>query len=268
MKDLIDLTQTTFIIPLKIEHEDRLNNVLCLLNYLNNNIQTNIIILETSNTHIAKLNQKTTPLSKYSNLKIKYLFRARERKFHRTKYLNQMLKQVSTPVVVNYDADVLLEINTYKEAQRLILNDIADFVYPYEWGQFQKNLHIGFAAEFKDSEFKLENIKENYYTIANSEQGHCVYAKTTSYISAGGENEEFISWGPEDKERTFRFKTLGYNVIWMSGHYVYHQDHFRTSDSNTTNPQFQSNNSVFSKILAMTKEQTALYYKNKNFLRL
>ena len=38
---------------------------------------------------------------------------------------------VKTPVVVNYDIDVMLPIESYVESQRLILNGISDFVYPY-----------------------------------------------------------------------------------------------------------------------------------------
>ena len=38
--------------------------------------------------------------------------------------------------------------------------------------------------------------------------------KTEIYKKAYGENENFISYGPEDQERAYRFKKLGYKVEW------------------------------------------------------
>ena len=42
-----------------------------------------------------------------------------------------MLKQVKTPVVVNYDIDILLPIESYIIAQYMIIKQNYDVVYPF-----------------------------------------------------------------------------------------------------------------------------------------
>src|SRR5690606_20408658 len=60
--------------------------------------------------------------------------------FHRTKFLNEMLAKVKTPVVVNYDVDILLAPEVYKKCSDLISNG-ADLVYPYFWGDSQHQIN-------------------------------------------------------------------------------------------------------------------------------
>jgi hypothetical protein len=54
-----------------------------------------------------------------------------------------------------------------------------------------------------------------------AEYGHAIFFKTSAYREAGGENENFISWGPEDQERFYRFKRLNYRLSWTSNK-IYH----------------------------------------------
>ena len=49
--NIIDLTKTTFIIPVCIESSDRYNNAKTVLGYLNKNFKTNIIIHELTKEH-------------------------------------------------------------------------------------------------------------------------------------------------------------------------------------------------------------------------
>ena len=50
----IDLTQATFIIPIRIESEDRLRNVITSVAFLLNNFNTNITIKEVDKTSVFK----------------------------------------------------------------------------------------------------------------------------------------------------------------------------------------------------------------------
>jgi hypothetical protein len=52
---MIDLTQTTFIIPVKIEHQDRYRNAKTVLGFLNHHFNTNVFIFESSPDGISKL---------------------------------------------------------------------------------------------------------------------------------------------------------------------------------------------------------------------
>jgi hypothetical protein len=78
------------------------------------------------------------------------------------------------------------------------------------------------------------------------------------FIKAGMENENFISWGPEDVERRDRLIKLGYRVASSDGK-LFHLEHSRTFNSNTTNPLFSNNEQEYQKILNMSQDQLKQY---------
>ena len=117
---MIDLSQTTFIIPVRIECPDREFNFKYVIQYLCDNLETNIIIKESD--HTSKCYELLQSIEKH-NTDITYMFEQDVNPiFHRTRILNEMLFKVKTPVVVNYDIDVFIEPKFYLEAQNLILS--------------------------------------------------------------------------------------------------------------------------------------------------
>ena len=96
--------------------------------------------------------------------------------------------------------------------------------------------------------------------------GHSIFANTQKYKDAFLENEDFVSYGPEDQERAYRFQKLGYKVNWYDG-YVYHIEHIRTNDSWSTNPFFQKNCNLFEYIKTLSQEQLLEFYKNRDYLK-
>jgi hypothetical protein len=79
-----------------------------------------------------------------------------------------------------------------------------------------------------------------------------------SFINAGGENENFISYGAEDLERNYRFKTLGYEVERVKGA-LYHLDHAITLDSSNKHEDFEANKKEYEKVSKMNKAELADY---------
>jgi hypothetical protein len=140
---MIDLTKTTIIIPIKIEHKDRYRNAETVLNFLNLNLRTNIFIYEVSSNGETRLNF----LESLENLTIKHKCIPEEEFFHRTKYLNIMLDEVETPVVVNYDIDVLLSPQNFLNCQKDILEGKSKVIYPYELGNGQIMVFESFDYE-------------------------------------------------------------------------------------------------------------------------
>jgi hypothetical protein len=80
------------------------------------------------------------------------------------------------------------------------------------------------------------------------------------------ENENFKAYAPEDKERYYRYTTLGYKVGRISD-YIYHLEHARGANSWFTNPHMASNNAEWDKIRSMTKEQLLEYYSTQTYLK-
>jgi len=259
------LSDCTFIIPIMVEHEDRYQNAKSVLSYLNKNFKTNVFIYE-----ISEDKSKLDFIPTLENLKITHWLNKPESAFHRTKYLNIMLDEVTTKVVANYDIDVLLKPNSYKECVSKIVGGESDVIYPYRFGAAGQrrierlpNTH----SEFALSGYNLDLIDQdgNLYSDYDSEYGHCIFFNTEIYKKYGAENENFISYGPEDKERGERFKKMGFNVNWISESMIYHFEHYRGSDSSNNNPYITPNWNVYNECKAMDGDQLITYYKNQEY---
>lgn len=255
---MIDLTNTTFIIPVRIDSADREFNFNYVIQYLCTHLSTNIIIKESDERcHTSKLLENI----KCNDSKITHHFERSDNKvFYRTRLLNEMLTTVKTPVTVNYDIDILLEPDTYRAAQKYIISNNADLVYPY---------YNGFSQRMIYDKKSLIASKHLFSVIAQSHNsicGHCQFFKTESYIKGGMENENFISWGPEDSERMNRFIKLGYQVLWLNN-YIWHIEHQRGINSEEKNPHFWDNKRLFDQLSLLNATELKDYYNNVEYLK-
>jgi hypothetical protein len=258
--DVKDLTKTTFIIPLCIESNDRYNNAKTVLGFLNKHFKTNVIIHE-----LIKEESKLDFISSLKNLKINHIVEVNSLEYyHRTRQLNEMLNIVNTPVVVNYDIDVILPVDSYVKSQKLIINGSSDFVYPYGDGNYQREISLDFNRDEFNINFDINSIDNNLLKTLKSKYGHCVFANTKKYRKCGGENENFIGYGPEDQERENRFITLKYNVSRVDN-LVYHFEHSRTQFSNGDNKYYEPNHKLCDKLMEMNYESMLDYYNNIDY---
>jgi predicted glycosyltransferase involved in capsule biosynthesis len=268
---MIDLKKCTFIIPVKIEHIDRLLNLRTTLGYLNNHFQTNVILYEIEDSvseSVKNENPNFYNLSDFKNLNLNHILKkfTSIEFFHRTMYLNEMLEMVETDVVCNYDIDVILPVESYTKAVSKITGGELDVVYPYLFGISQFQVFQNFERSTFEESWDLSDIlshkdKINRY---HSEYGHCIFFNTQGYRELGGENEYFKSYGPEDKERGMRFIRCDKKVEWIGGD-VFHFEHYRSNDSSPSNPNIDFNNYLFSKLTSKTKEELTEYYRNVEY---
>lgn len=256
---MIDLTKTTFIIPIQVESEDRYNNARVVLGYLNHYFKTNVFIYEKNDEYKSKLDFLDT----FKNLTITYfLEKNNDDFFHRTKFLNNMLRNVETPVVCNYDIDVILEPRIYELSQQYILDNKVDVVYPYGEGWFQKQiLQTQDKDEFIRNWFNLNTIPQNKINIHTSICGHCMFFNTKVYKEFGGENQLFKSYGAEDSERYHRFTNLA--RVGRIPSFVYHWEHSRNHHSSPTNPYFEHNERTWEYLRNLSKEELKNFYSTK-----
>ena len=267
---LIDLSDVTFIMPLRIESQDRLRNIILSLSYLLNNFDTNIIIQEVDDE--SKFQKYAAPeleklIEDLSPITLIYEKNS-DPVFHRTRILNDMLMETETDIVVNYDTDVIFPIENYLSARKMIV-DGYDLVYPYGQGNYQRKVSVDqdlvdkFISE-KFSEKVFENNPSN--EISTSDYGWAQFFKRQSYIDGGMENENFISYGYEDNERPVRFEKLGYNVGRFDG-LIYHMEHVRTQNSWFTNPYITNNKNLYETLKEMSSEELKIYYQNATYVK-
>ena len=270
---MVDLSNATFIIPLRIESADRMRNIITLLCFLFGNFDTNVIIKEVDSEPVFEENilpQIKEFIGKDINLT--HVFeKSDDPVFYRMHILNEMLAMSKTDVVINYDCDVLMPVKTYVNAYESILNGTYDVVYPYGNGSFQKQVHVTdeIVSDFLNNDFDL-SILDKSSQVSSSDFGWVQFFNRSVYIEGGMENENFRGSSPEDKERFFRFTTLEYKVGRIDN-WIYHLEHSRGAnswpESIRGNPYMVQNFEVWNHLQTLNKQKLKEYYSNQNYLK-
>ena len=264
-----DLSEATFIIPIRIESPDRLRNVVTTTAFLVENFDTNIIIKEVDKEPVFQRDalpilEDILDCNIWENFN--YIFeRSEEPLFHRQRVLNEMIMECDTKIVVNYDCDVILPRESYGLAYKGLMDQVYDVVYPYGSGNYQKQVHATDVTVSKFLETGDYEFLDAVSKIHTSDFGWAQFFRTKVYIEGGMENENFKAYAPEDKERYYRFNKLGYSVGRIEN-YVYHLEHARGENSWFTNPHMESNMSEWEKIRTMSKGSLLKYYSEQEYL--
>jgi len=267
MKDL------TFMIPVKIESEDRLRNVCSVLGYLISNFDSQILIKEVDDEK--NVQKFVFPLiyKKFGFLpdNLNYLYeKPSEEYFHKTKILNDLIKESNTSIVCNYDTDVILPVRSLQAAYELINKGISDAVYPYAVGCYQKA--VRYSQDLFDEYFNttmgdndlITTLEKDFY-INSSTIGWCQVIRRKNYIDSFMMNENFAAWGPEDCELHYRLQLMG-NKVDRIHDYVYHLEHSRSTDSWFSNPRWKENANLWEWIRRQDKEHLTKYYQNQEYV--
>jgi len=249
-KKRISLKNVTFTIPVHHDHFDRFQNLSLNICMLLQYFDTNIIIGEQGSDKF-RIFETWCKYIKFD-----------DQIFHRTKMLNVMAKASETPIVVNYDADVFLP--PMQVLKTIFELETSDFVFPYD-GRFARIPRTEFKNVEKFLDVGCLSFKAWPGTNENDmlSVGGCLFVNKKAFFEAGGENEKFISYGPEDTERVERFSKAGFKISRIKG-ILYHLDHYRGPNSLTLHKHFKSNELEFNRIKAMNKEEIINYIKSMN----
>ncbi len=247
-----DLTDLTFIIPLRVDSIDRLENLLCCTQYILDNFLTQIVVWE-ADARNAKI------LPRLLHPDIQHLFHEdNDPIFYRTRYINSIVSTIKTPYVAVWDADVIAPKEQVIRSIELLRENNADFVYPY------KDILLNVPPCVKKIYFKSEDIavlqrfSSGFYPMYGPKAiGGGFIVNRSKYIEAGMENENYYGWGLEDGERYHRWKRLGYKIEHVDG-VMYHLDHSRGGNST-----FHANDQRYIK----TKEQFRIRNISPELLR-
>lgn len=234
----IGLQDTTFLIPIRIDYIDRLENILAVVGYLRRYFKTNIMILEASTGENSFL-KHMLPKDKC----IDYLFFYDDDPiFYRTHYINHMAHKVQTPIIAIWDADIIAPIEQVAASINQIRQGNADVAHPYDGtcldsSDILRKLFVR-TGNVNVLVKNLNKMKVLYHPKVMTGGGF--FMKTDKYKSAGMENECFYGWGPEDFERYDRWKAFGYKLFRTEGNII-HLTHQRNMNSKF-NSSFQMNN--------------------------
>jgi len=219
----INLPDVTFLIPVRIDSEDRLENVYAITQNLSLNFNTNIILTEIDNR--SKIDTSKLPSE------VRYFFiKDDQQRLHRTKYNNQMILKATTPYIALYDVDVILPVHQVLETMNILRGNKFSAVSPYD-GNFVSVDRLLKAMFIKMQDAKLFEENQNKLGFGGKRSyGGAIFLNKEDYHHAGLENEYLTFWGPDDIERVKRLTILGYKVKRVDGN-LYHLFHSRGINS-------------------------------------
>ena len=261
MKDL------TFIIPTRIETEDRLRNIISSVSYLLKHLPAKVIVKEVAPQSTFKF-RAIPEIKKYADISnLTHLYENSVAPlFCKSKVLNDLIVAADTKFVANYDADCILPLTSYHQAYAILAGDKADVVYPYGCGIYQWKAEYNMQV-YQEFVSTLDyRVLDKRKSLSNSTIGWTQFVNRQKYIDSYMMNENFVSWGCEDDEFYFRMSTLG-NRIARVEDYVYHLEHSRTENSWFSNPNFNNNWQLWHTIKTFDRNQLIQYYKGQEYLK-
>lgn len=222
----IDLQDLTFVIPIRIDCIERLENIFFTIDYLSSCFSTNVIVLEADKENNGIVYDAIRD-------RVKYVFvEDLDPVFYRTKYLNILSNMVNTDYIAVWDTDVIVHpIQLYSSVLGLRENNY-DFVFPYDGRFFDTGIsHRIRFFESRNIDYLIENKDGMLLPYTSTACGGGFLARLSDYLDSGGENENFYGWGQEDGERVARWKILEKRVRRTQGP-MFHLYHPRGKNSN------------------------------------
>lgn len=242
----IDLSDVTFLIPVRVDSIIRLENLLMTIDFLYKNFQTQIMVLE-ADAYPNGIIRKLLPSA------VKYFFvEDKDLVFYRTKYLNEMTLKSATAYLGVWDADVIVPKEQIAEATTQLRSG-SDIAYPYKGLFYETSYPIReLYLKTKKIEVFIKNKNKMQLPAGDTSLGGAFMVCKSVYVRAGMENSKFYGWGSEDTERYYRWLGLGYKIHFTTG-CLYHLTHPRGSNSKFRSTNEKSNSE---RELALTKKST------------
>lgn len=259
----------TYIMPVRIESEDRLKNVITSVSFLLNKIpEAKVLVKEVDTKSTFKfraLPEIKKRVKDVSNLR--HIFEeSSDPLFHKTRILNDLILAADTKILCSHDVDVVYPRQSHESAYKAIKDGECDVVYPYGCGiyQYQVDYPMDLFEKFTTEDFDLKIIEGNCRRESSTIGWTQFYSKD-AVINGGMWNENFISWGAEDCEFYYRFNVLKYRVGRINNA-IWHFEHGRTHNSHYHNPKFRENHELWQRIRNMDKKELVSYYGNLKYL--
>lgn len=207
------------VMPVRIDWDERLENLKAVLAWTDK-IGCPIIVLEADkepHCRFAETDYKHT----------EYIFvEDSAAVFHRTKYINILLRHVHTTVVAVWDVDMIIPLEYVGLTIDMIVKDKYTMFYPYS------GIFYSLPKEISDTFRKnldLNNLLFRKFKtmVGRRSCGGIYFVNREEYLSIGGENEKYVGWGPEDSERLRRTWIMGKKAGWLPSGPAYHLYHER-----------------------------------------
>ena len=221
----INLNDTTFLVLVRVESIERIENLLASVDFLLKQFDTNILIWECSSYNNNFLNKLLKKEVSYKFIK------DHDTILYRTRYLNKMTLEAVTPFLAIWDVDVIIPEKQIIKSIDFLRTHEADIVYPYtkyflDTSDIIRQLYL----ESRKLKVLMDNRNKMKAMYSPNPVGGAFFCNRSKYIESGMENEKFYGWGFEDGERYVRFEKLNYKIKQIEGP-LFHLSHPRGLNS-------------------------------------
>lgn len=217
----------SFVIPVRIDSQERLRNITAVTSWLEQT-QCAIYILEADAI-------QQIPQELCNRVSINYTFVKDENPcFHRTKYINSLLTMAKTEMVAVWDADIIIPLENIDDAVKQNISRQETITYPF----YRKCISLGEEESYtfcNSMDIKTISDSTSPFLLGRPTCGGAFIVNKKRYMSIGGENERFTGWGPEDAERMRRCRILGHQANWIDHGIMFHLAHPKSSNSSYFN---------------------------------
>ena len=251
----------SFVIPIRVDSIERERNLDIVLEQLTAIENADVYLLEGDRQPLYRLKKD------YPNVHYQFV-EDTDPVFYRTRYLNRLLQMATGPIVGIWDTDVLIPENQIVEAVRRLQTGKAVMSFPYD-GRFYMLTPEDSDLFVKEQNFECmkERIEKRFLAHGPHSVGGAFLVNRRQYLQAGGENEHFYGWGPEDAERVKRMEILGLPVYRAKGP-LFHLYHPRKENSWFGSEELElQNRKEFLKVCSMAREELWAYIQTWEWLK-
>lgn len=220
-----NLRDVTFIMLVRQDSVQRIENTIAVTNYLLGHFHTRIHLLEASAFDNGILRALLGKKTDYRFVEDK------DPLLHKTKYYNEMVRNVETPLLAIWDTDVIADKDQIMAVTDKLRSGEADMGYPYS-GVCLETPPIIRELFLRTKNIRtLDRHKGKMVPLHNKPLcGGAVMADVGQYRRAGMENESYYGWGNEDFDRLYRWQNLAMK-IYRTPNPLYHLLHPRGGNS-------------------------------------
>lgn len=256
----IDNDRLSFVIPIRVDSAERERNLDVVVDLLSEMEGVDVSILEGDKQPLYRLKKA------YENVKYRFV-EDRDPVFHRTKYLNWLLRDAQGAVVGVWDTDVAITYGQISDAVKAIRTGWAVMSFPYD-GHFYTLSPKDSDLFVQDRSFERldELVKTSHLAHGPHSVGGAFLVNRKLYLQYGGENENFYGWGPEDAERVKRMEILGLSVYRTKGP-LFHLYHPRKENSWYGSVDIElRNRREFLTVCSMTHDELQRYVRSWHWI--
>jgi len=206
-----DLTDVTFLVPLRIDSPERRENADTLIKYTFQHFNTFFIVLEADAT------RKFYPEQEPEGFRYVF-FEDSNEIFHRTKWINHLMSMAKTTFVAVWDADAIAPPDQIIKALNLLRTGKTVMSFPYD-GRFYScdRISCDLFKRILDIKILIKRVPVMRLMHGYHSVGGAFIVNKEQYLNVGGENENFHGLGPEDNERVKRMEILNLQVQYSAG---------------------------------------------------